>query len=232
LLGWQRYQAPLAGLHAYLSDGRPAAVTLFVQIASEGAGFVLEVNQIRFDDGSQRPLPSTSLARRRLQCPSHPDACTVEPFLLTLFWYDALVQEISDAFFALAGMPVNGLVFSLQLRDEAVQASPTESLSSFFARELQVQIPMPYGNRLSRRSERNWAIRLQPCVTKRHPIAVFPEACNWPIETSISAWTKWECPCRSICAFSIAPGCCARDRGVPLGSVFPVFFRERKHFSS
>lgn len=141
LLGWQGYQASLSALHAYLAGVRPAAVTLELQIAPDASSLMLEVKRIRFEEGDWRVLPSTALARYRLQCPAHPDRCTVNPFSLTLSWYELLVREMSDMFFTGAGMTPDGPVFGLQLREEAVQTAYPEPLSDFFARELQVQIP-------------------------------------------------------------------------------------------
>lgn len=139
VLNWQRYQSTLMDLHTYLETGYPESVTFTVQLAPEAFSFILEVTQIRFDDGAFRPL-LTSLARRRLQCPTHPDTCIVEPFLLNLFWYDALVQDISNTFFAGPGMTVNGADFALHLQDDATQIASPETLSIFFSRELGIHI--------------------------------------------------------------------------------------------
>lgn len=139
VLNWQSYQSTLMDLYTYLATGYPESVTFTVQLAPEAFSFILEVTQIRFDDGAFQPILTS--ARRRLQCPMHPDTCIVEPFLLTLFWYDALVQDISNTFFKVPGMTVNGADFSLHLQDDATQIAFPETLSIFFARELGVQIP-------------------------------------------------------------------------------------------
>ncbi len=142
VLGWQNYQEALSQLHAFLEAGRPDAVALGVQIVPDAAGMALEVTQIRFEnDGLWRSVPSPSLARRRIFCPSHPDVCALEPFTLVLSWEELLVQDVSERFLSGAGIPPDGAAFSRNLEDGAVLEASPESLEAFFARELQVQLP-------------------------------------------------------------------------------------------